>query len=646
MQNLLKSRSNDEIDLSDLFITLWAYKLLIACICALGIVLSGYYARNAGKKFTSAATFKLADKNSSGIQINSEMNNLARLSGFGLDQSSVLSPDLIMGRVFIEKLNEKLNFEADTYFNSYNPNYVDPIWKSLIKRAIGLKKSPANVHEAIWQSIVTNYSKNVELVNTDEGSTRIKVTHASPQRAAEIANEIMNMSIYMLKNKKDETQDQMLSYLSNTLAKALSDLEVSQSRLKEFALENSAQPIESFAVGSFELNKLRTQLSQTSNLHQAVNEISLILENKTADQNSYLALRQKFPIIDQVEFRRVLGQNEIISSWSWPKASTVKAVLSTLSERKTSLQAKLDASQKDAERSSLTLETYAKLEREAKIAEATYTILIEQVKTQSMAAGYRPNNAEVYEYASISINPSEPKQLQILTIGAILGLLLGVVLSLLLAALRDVYYSKKSLKTGAQARFTASIKDILPLRKRNLSELNTILLRNPYAVLRDLAVEIFNSNTNQVVVTSSRAKLTANDMARALASYMQSNSMKVAVIDFSSKAKKLDVDKERITIESFMVMESVGNLSILRPESDFSAIELLSQKDFVKNLRSLCSTIDLLFLCADNDDAISLLRALQEQKIFHVTLARTKHTKSATLTHMRSFFPIQGLIHD
>ena len=51
------------------------------------------------------------------------------------------------------------------------------------------------------------------------------------------------------------------------------------------------------------------------------------------------------------------------------------------------------------------LETYAKLEREAKIAEATYTVLIEQVKAQSMIAGFRPDNTEVYEYAS-AINKS------------------------------------------------------------------------------------------------------------------------------------------------------------------------------------------------------------------------------------------------
>ena len=75
-------------------------------------------------------------------------------------------------------------------------------------------------------------------------------------------------------------------------------------------------------------------------------------------------------------------------------------------------------------------------------------------------------------------------------------------------------------------------------------------------------------------------------------------------------------------------------------------MELLSQKDFWENTKSLGSTFDLVFLCADNADAISLLSALEGQKIFHITLARTKKTKSANLMHMHSLLPIQGLLHE
>jgi uncharacterized protein involved in exopolysaccharide biosynthesis len=468
----------------------------------------------------------------------------------------------------------------------------------------------------------------------------------NPQRAAKISNTIMDEIISTLENKKNTQQDAQLSYLSNTLAKALSDLEASQSSLKQFALENSALPLESFAARSLQLDGLREKLSRTTELYDAVIALSSMLQNKTTDQKSYLALRQQFPIIDQVEFRRVLGQNEIISSWSWPEASAVNAVFDTLTERKNRLQSQINASQIDAERSGLALETYAKLEREAKIAEAAYTVMIEQVKAQSMTSGFRPDRTEIYEYASPSISPSAPKRSLILALGAVFGLFFGTALSLILALRRGVYFSKNALIIGAQARLTNSVRALLPFRNKSLNDVNTILVKKPHSVLRDMAVRIHKSAATQVVVTSSRARLTGNDVARALASYMQADTMKVAVINFSSKAIKLDIDSERLSVGSFVVAESVGHISILRPDSDLAAIELLSHRSFWGNIQSLSSTFDLVFLCADNSNAISLLSALNEQKTFHITIARTKKTKSATLVHMRSLLPIQGLLYD
>jgi capsular polysaccharide biosynthesis protein len=484
------------------------------------------------------------------------------------------------------------------------------------------------------------------LDKTKDGSIRITATHVNPHRAAQIANLIMNTIISNAKNKNITEQDKQLSFLSNTLAKALVDLEVSQSNLKEFTLKKSALPLESFAAESLQLGALREQFNRASELHEAVAALSLILQNKTKNRQNYLALRQKFPIVDQVAFRRVLGQNEIVSSWSWPEFSLVNTVLDTLTERKNRLQSQINASQKNAERSGQSLETFSKLERKAKIAEATYTVLIEQVKAQSMVAGFQPNNSEVYEYASASIGASSPNRKLILALGAVIGLFVGVAISLVLAFCRDVYYTKNSLKIGSQARLTASLKTLLPLRNKSLNDVNAMLMKKSYPILRDIAVEIHKSATTQVVVTSSRSKMTGNGVARALASYMQSDSIKVAVIDFSLRDKKLDIDGQRLSVGSFIVAENTGHISILYPDGDLAAMELLGHKDFWEKVQTLNSNFDLVFLCADNDDAISLLSALEGQKMFHINIATTKKTKSTTLMHMRSLLPIQGLLHD
>ena len=111
-------------------------------------------------------------------------------------------------------------------------------------------------------------------------------------------------------------------------------------------------------------------------------------------------------------------------------------------------------------------------------------------------------------------------------------------------------------------------------------------------------------------------------------------------------AKKLDTDDKRLSIGSFVVAESVEHLVVLRPDGDLNAMDMLSQKGFWENIQSLNSTFDLVFLCADNNNAISLLSALEGKKMFHITLAQTKKTKSATLTKMLSLLPIQGLLYD
>lgn len=648
MQDSQNSIPEDEINLNDLFITLWAHKLLIICTCVLGIMFSIYYIQNTDKKFTSTAIFKLDKTNSIGLSLAGNNSKLMTgLPGFGgLNKVSVLPVDQVSGRIFIQSLDAKLNFQSDPYFNTYNHKSVDPIWKSFIKRVIGWKKSSTDSQETIWQGIVKKYSKSVVLDETDDGSAKVIVTHVNPLRAAEIANVIMNMIISSEKIKKTTKQEKQLSYLSNTLAKALGELELAQSNLKEFALQNSALPLESFTAGSLNLDILREKFNQTSELHEAVEALLYTVQNKTTNQTNYMSLREQFPIIDQVEFRRVMGQNEIISSWSWPDTDTVIAVFDTLSERKNILQSKINTSQINANRSGLALDTYAKLEREAKIAEATYTVLIEQVKAQSMIAGFQPDNTEIYEYASAPIYSSSPKYNQVLPLGAIIGLFLGIALSLVLALYRGVYYSRKSLKSGAQSSLSFSVRTLLSLRNKSLNDISTMLIKKPRPVLRDMAAEIHKSCANQIVVTSLQSKLLGNDVARVLASYMQSGTMKIAVINFSSKSKQLNIDHERLSVGSFVVSEHAGHVSVLEPDGDLAAMELLGQKDFWVSIQSLNPTFDLVFLSADNLDAMSLLTALKGHKTFHITLARTKKTKSATLIEMRSRLPIQGLLYD
>ena len=81
MQDFLNSDPTDEINLRELFIILWAYKIFIIGICALGLVLGSYYVQIADKKYRSEAIFKMNKENATGSWLNGNISALTSLAG-------------------------------------------------------------------------------------------------------------------------------------------------------------------------------------------------------------------------------------------------------------------------------------------------------------------------------------------------------------------------------------------------------------------------------------------------------------------------------------------------------------------------------------------------------------------------------------
>ena len=108
------------------------------------------------------------------------------------------------------------------------------------------------------------------------------------------------------------------------------------------------------------------------------------------------------------------------------------------------MNADIDIIEEKAKIYATSAEDLAKLTREAKIAEATYIVLIEQVKSQSLAAGFQPENFKVFEYATPPIVPSSPNRILFYTRSGN-WYILGVALALINSKRRGVYNTKSSL---------------------------------------------------------------------------------------------------------------------------------------------------------------------------------------------------------
>ena len=156
------------------------------------------------------------------------------------------------------------------------------------------------------------------------------------------------------------------------------------------------------------------------------------------DASAYEALRVRTRFVDDLD-QVHNGYEETISAWSWPTLDTIESVTETLSDRISRLEVDIANIEDSAISYAASAEAQAKLLRAAKIAEATCTVFTEQVKSQTLVAGFKPETFTVFAYATPPISPSSPKRNLILALGAVLGLFAGSVLSLVNGMRRGVF---------------------------------------------------------------------------------------------------------------------------------------------------------------------------------------------------------------
>ena len=124
---------------------------------------------------------------------------------------------------------------------------------------------------------------------------------------------------------------------------------------------------------------------------------------------------------------------------------TIDAVTATLMDRIKRLEVEITNIEDSAKIYASSAEELARYQREAKVAEATYKVLIEQVKSQSLAAGFKRNSFQIFEYATPPIKPASPNILLILIISAAIGLIIGCTLAFINSLRKGVYYTKTAI---------------------------------------------------------------------------------------------------------------------------------------------------------------------------------------------------------
>lgn len=633
--------------MAELFHALWAHKFSIGFCTVFAIFCAGYYALTTDKEYTAKAVFEIQQgDNGRGFDLPGDLGALASLAGVRGGGAS--GTDALLERVkskeYILETNDALNFDADPYFNDYAPNQTDPLWKATIKNLIGWQSDERTADAIIENKIVETFKEVVSVSTTDAGAISLSVTHENPERAAFYANELMEFTRDLVLDEQEESTDLRLNYLSETLADALQEMERTQERLKLYALENSTVADQNFVAGSLQLDRLRSEQQDALEFTTTLTRLKEIVKLGVPDQNTYLILRDTNPMIDDVRFRRIMGMSETISAWSWPELETIQAVSATLADRVQRLNIEIAEIEVDARQYASSAEEFAQLTREAKIAEATYTVLIEQVKSQSLAAGFKPDAFKVYEYATPPLTPSAPKRSLILALGAVLGVFVGSALALMNSIRRGVYYSRGSIITDVCAKLVLPVSALRRLSKLPLTVIADRLNTRNILTLDELLM--LTANQQLIFVANLNTRTDPAGIARAIAVRASTTGRKVALCDFSGSSAEQKSGDEEMNVLDMPFMATDANVHLMTSIPALSGPNFYLSSTLTKRMNALFENYDQVILCGGDADPSAALMGIKEYDPCVVLLARSKHTKKSDVQKIRTIQPIEVLLYE
>ena len=132
--------------------------------------------------------------------------------------------------------------------------------------------------------------------------------------------------------------------------------------------------------------------------------------------------------------------SETISAWTWPEIRTIEAVSATLRDRIKRLNVDIKTIEENAKIYATSAEGLTKFTRDAKIAEATYTVLTNKSNHNSPPASNE--TFKVFEYAR-RLRHHRQTGLFILAFHIIFGAILGCIFAFVNSIRRDVYYTNQ-----------------------------------------------------------------------------------------------------------------------------------------------------------------------------------------------------------
>jgi len=268
-------------------------------------------------------------------------------------------------------------------------------------------------------------------------------------------------------------------------------------------------------------------------------------------------------------------------------------------------------------------------------------VLIEQVKSQSLVAGFQPEEFKVFEYATPPLEPSSPNRNLTFAFGAALGVLLGCTLALINSISRGVYYSRSTLITGVNAGLSLKSSPIKKLSRKSIPKI--IKSNSKYRLLALEEAELILAKKKLVFIFNSGGRLQTSKVASILASQSSQSGRKVILCDTTGQTEKEIEDTPKQHVSKLPIINVKNNMNVMTGATEAS---FFTSTNFNSTIKDLVDHFDQVFICSSNSNASLGLMALSEFAPGLVLISSLRKTRKCDIKNIQTRQPIDLLFYD
>lgn len=535
----------DETDIAALIALFWRGRWIIAAAMFVAVIIGAYYSFVVATPiYSSTAVVILETREESIVDLESVV------SGLSGDTSTVNSEvEVLKSRTLLGKVVDRLDLTRDPEFNGAlrDPTFTARL-KSRVRALLGYlpgldtttggtaSSGPVDEAERARNGAINALLNKLSIRNLPQTVVfQVTIRSEDPQKAALIADTLVEMYILNQLEVKFEATEQATTWLTERVTELQQQLEAAEAEVKAFSASTDLVSPETLSALENQLKDIRDRSESTRGLKEAAE--ARLARLQAADtraaqaaaaedtQLTQLLQRIDTPAIAEAfdaRFQQIVARTEL-------DVTRAAAQLPALERSQVELESRISKQGED-------LITLQQLTREAEANRLLYEYFLGRLKETSAQKGIQQADSRILSHAVVPNVPSAPRKSMLLAMSGMVGMMIGVGLVLLREARQNGFRTSRDLERITGRTVMGQI-PLLPARRRKdaIAYLNQRPTSAAAEAIRNLRTSLLLSNVDHppkvIAITSSIPGEGKTTMSLALAQNFVGMDRKVLLVE-------------------------------------------------------------------------------------------------------------------